>query len=149
MNLIIMYLAMPLIILFFILDYAFSGIILEIPAISLEVAVTIIAVAFILGFLADMVFTVAIPHMAFKGGIFKEALNFPEIFAKIQKIGVKKLFIGYLIVILGIVIIGGPIVIGILGKTNLFGFLVAEELIAPYIIMLDSRFIALLYIKSP
>ena len=58
------------------------------------------------------------------------------------------MFLGYLVVILGIVIVGGPLLIGVLGKSNIVGFVIAEELIAPYIIMLDSRFIALIYRES-
>ena len=146
--LILIYFSVPFIILFYALDYTFSGIKLGMLAVSVEVAVLLIIVAFVLGFILDMIFTVAMPHMAFKGGSFKEAFRFHEIFRIIKKIGLKKLFTGYIIVILGIVIIGGPLLIGILGKSNIIGFVIAEELIAPYIIMLDSRFIALLYRES-
>jgi len=57
----------------------------------------------LLGFVADVICTVAIPHMAFKGGAFKEAFRFREIFRKIKKIGLKKLLVGYLIVIIDVV----------------------------------------------
>jgi len=40
--------------------------------------------------------------MTFKGGAFKEAFRFREIFRKIRKIGLKKLLVGYLIVIIGV-----------------------------------------------
>jgi hypothetical protein len=146
--LIIMYLAVPLTILIYVLDYTLYGITIETSNVSLEITILFISVAFFIGFLADMFFTVCIPHMAFKGGDFKEAFNFPEIFKKIKEIGLRKLFLAYIIVILGIFIIGGPLLIGIIGKTNLIGFIVAEELIAPYLIMLDSRFITLLYKES-
>lgn len=146
--LIIMYLAVPLTILIYVLYYTLSGITIETSNVNLEVTILLISVALFIGFLADMVFTVCIPHMAFKGGAFREAFNFSEIFKKIKEIGLQKLFIAYIIVILGIVIIGGSLLIGILGKTNLIGFILAEELIAPYLIMLDSRFITLLYRES-
>ncbi len=146
--LILLYFSVPIIILIYVLDYTFSGVKLGMPAVSVEVAISLIIVAFVLGFLLDMFFTVAIPHMAFKGGVFKEAFRFHEIFRKIKKIGLKRLFLGYIIVILGVVIIGGPLLIGVLGKSNIVGFVIAEELIAPYIIMLDSRFIALIYRES-
>ncbi len=146
--LILMYFSVPLIILLYIFDYTFSGVKLGMPTLSLEIIIFLITTAFILGFLIDMILTVAIPHMAFKGGAFKEAFSLHDIFRKIKEIGLMRLFLGYLIVIFSFVIIGGPLLIGILGKFNLIGFLIAEEIIAPYIIMLDSRFISLLYRES-
>lgn len=146
--LILIYFLAPLLILFYFLGYTLYEIRLGMPVVNLEIAAIFIITAFVLGFILDMIFTVAIPHMAFKGGSFKEAFRFHEIFRKIKKIGLKQFFIGYLIVILGIVVIGGPFLIGILGKSSIFGFVIAEELIAPYVIMLDSRFIALLYRES-
>lgn len=56
----------------------------------------------LLGSVADAICTVSIPHMTFKGGAFKEAFRFREIFRKIRKIGLKKLLVGYLIVIIGV-----------------------------------------------
>ncbi|HML05843.1 MAG TPA: DUF4013 domain-containing protein [Methanobacterium sp.] len=144
----IIYFIVPFIILLGLLDEFFSQIDLGFPPISDETAILLIISAIILGFIADIIFTVAIPHMASNGGKFKEAFNFPAIFRKIKKIGFKKLFIGYIIVILGIVLIGGPILKEILESANIFGFLVAEELLAPYIIMFSARFTALIYMES-
>ena len=82
-----------------------------------------------------------------KGGSFKEAFRLGEIFKKIRRIGLKKLIIGYFIVILGLVVIGGPILKEIIESSNIFGFVIAEELIAPYIIMFSARFTALIYME--
>ena len=140
--------SIPLIILLAILDDAFSQITLGFPSISDELVIILIIAIIILGFIADIVFTVAIPYMASKGGAFKHAFNIPQIFKRIKKIGFKKLFIGYIIVILGVVIIGWPILKEILESSNIFGFFISEEIIAPYIIMFYARIIALIYMES-
>ncbi len=142
------YFIVPFIILLVILDDAFSQINLGLPQISDELTIFIIIAAFLIGFVADIIFTVAIPHMASKGGAFREAFRFSEIFHKIKQIGFKKLFLSYIIVILGIVIIGGPILKEIVGSANIYGFFISEELIAPYLIMFASRFTALIYMES-
>ncbi len=144
----IIYFIIPAIILLAFLDDAITGINLGFPALSNEVAVLFIFGAIILGFVADIFFKVAIPYMASKGGAFKEAFNFSEIFKKIKLIGFQKLLIGYIIVILGIVVIGGPILKEILGTANIFGFILAEEFLAPFLIIFAARFTALLYLES-
>lgn len=142
------YFSVPLIILLAILDDAFNEINLGFPILSDEVAFLLLIVAIILGLLAEMVFTVAIPYMASKGGAFKHAFNIPQIFRKMKKIGFKKLLIGYIIVVIGVVAIGGPILKEIIGSAHILGFFVAEEIIAPYIIMFYARFTALIYMES-
>jgi hypothetical protein len=144
----IIYFIVPLTILLAILDDAFNEINFGFPPISDEISFLLVIAAIILGFLADMVFTVAIPYMASKGGAFKHAFNIPQIFKKIKKIGFKKLFVGYIIVVIGVVAIGGPILKEIIGTTNIYGFFIAEELIAPYLLMFYARFTALLYMES-
>jgi len=141
------YFLVPIFTFLVILDYAFSQITLGLPAISDEIAILMLIAVILLGFIADIIFTVAIPHMASKGGSLRDAFRLGEIFRKIKKIGLKKLIIGYLIVILGVVVIGGPILKEIIGSTNIFGFVIAEELIAPYIVMFSARFSALIYME--
>ncbi|MGZ7047810.1 MAG: DUF4013 domain-containing protein, partial [Methanobacterium sp.] len=131
----IIYFLVPFIVLLAFLDDAISSINLGLPAMSDEIAILLIFGAIILGFVADILFKVAIPHMASKDGVFKEAFNFPQIFKKIRIIGLKKLLVGYIIVVLGIVVVGGPILKEIIGSTNIYGFFVAEEFLAPFLIM--------------
>ena len=61
-----MYLAVPLTLLIYVLDYSKSVITIETSNVILEVTILLIIVALFIGFLADMVFTVCIPHMALK-----------------------------------------------------------------------------------
>lgn len=144
----IIYFSVPFIILLVILDDIFNEINFGAPQLSDELSILIIIVVIILGFIAEMVFTVAIPYMASKGGAFKHAFNIPQIFKKIKKIGFKKLFISYIIIIFGLIAIGGPILKEIIGSTNIFGFFFAEEILAPYLIMFSARFTALIYMES-
>ncbi|MGB9937691.1 MAG: DUF4013 domain-containing protein [Methanobacterium sp.] len=141
----LIYFSIPFILSLIILDALFSEISLGMPVISDEFVFILIFVIIFLGFISDIIFTVAVPHMAFKGGAFKEAFNFPEIFKKIRRIGFKKLLVGYFIVILGIVVIGGPILKEVIESTNIVGFFVAEEILAPYLVMFYARFISLVY----
>lgn len=143
----ITYFSVPLILFLVVLDDVFSQIYLGLPSISDEITILFLIVVIVIGFFGNMIFTVAIPHMAFKGGSFREAFRLVEIFGKIKKIGFKKLIIGYLIVVIGVVVIGGPILKEIVESTNIFGFVIAEELIAPYIIMFAARFNALIYME--
>ena len=144
----IIYFSVPIIIVLIILDFAFTQINLGLPTISDQTAILLVIFVIILGFIADITFKVAIPHMAFKGGNFREAFRFFEIFRKIKQIGLKKLLIGYFIVIIGVVVIGGPIIKEMIGSANIYGFFIAEEIIAPYLIMFASRFNALIYMES-
>lgn len=144
----IIYFIVPAIIVLAILDDTFNEINFGFPVLSDEVSFLLIIFAIILGFFAEMVFTIAIPYMASKGGAFKHAFNFPQIFKKIKKIGFKKLLVGYLIVVIGLIAIGGPIIKEIIGSTNIYGFFIAEEIIAPYLIMFYARFTALVYMES-
>ena len=139
---------MPIIILFHLVDYLTSGFNILIFPIPDQILFIMVIFVVILGFILDMIFTVAIPYMASMGGIFREAFNFKEIFIKIRKIGLRRMLIAYFLVLLTIVVMGGPLLIKELSQLNIAGFIVAEGLIAPYIVMLDSRFIALLYMDS-
>ncbi len=139
---------MPIIILFHLVDYLTSGLNILASPIPDQMLFIIVIFVVILGFILDMIFTVAIPHMASMGGSFREAFNFKEIFIKIRKIGFKRMLIAYFLVLLTIVVMGGPLLIKELAKINIICFIIAEGLIAPYIVMLDSRFIALLYMDS-
>lgn len=138
----------PLIILFHLVDYLFSGITALISSIPSNISFLIVIFVILLGFILDMIFTVAIPYMASNGGHFMDAFNFKQIFINIGKIGLKRMLIAYFLVVLTIIVMGGPLLIKELAKLNILGFIVAEGLIAPYIIMLDSRFIALLYMDK-
>ncbi|MGZ7119070.1 MAG: DUF4013 domain-containing protein [Methanobacterium sp.] len=144
----IIYFLVPFILLLAFLFSILDNIAPGFPELGDVIPILLIFGAIILGFVADILFKVAIPHMASKDGVFKEAFNFPQIFKKIRIIGFKKLLVGYSIVILGIVIVGGPILKEIIGSTNIYGFFVAEELLAPFLIMFAARFTALLYMES-
>lgn len=139
------YFLVPLILFLSILDSAFTEINLGIPAIPDNIAILFLILGFLLGFIADVIFTVAIPHMAVKGGSLKDAFSLIEIIKKIKKIGLKRLMIGYLFVILGLVVVGGPILVEIIGSFNLIGFIIAQLIVAPYILMFSARFTALIY----
>ena len=144
----IIYFIIPAILFLAILDDAIAQINLGMPALPDNITLLILIVFLILGFIADVLFTVAIPHMASKGGALKEAFKFLEIFRKIKQIGLKRLLIGYFIVVLGVVVIGWPILKEIIESANIISFVVAELIIAPYILMFSARFIALIYIHS-
>ena len=141
----IIYFIIPAIIFLVILDDSFAEINLGMPAIPDDITLLILTVLLILGFIADVLFTVAIPHMASKGGALKEAFRFQEIFRKIKKIGLKRLLTGYFIVILGVVVIGWPILKEIIESANIIGFVIAELIMAPYILMFSARFTVLIY----
>ncbi len=81
----IIYFMVPFIIFLSILDDAFSQINLGIPEISDEIAILLLIALIFLGFIVNIIFTIAIPHMAFKGGSFKEAFRLGEIFKKIRR----------------------------------------------------------------
>jgi len=141
----IIYFLIPIFIFIMILDAAFTQISFGLPTLSENIInLFIIILAFLL-FISDVLFTVAIPHMAFKGGSFKEAFRFREIFRKIKQIGLKQLLLGYLIVVLGLVAVGLPILKEILESANIVGFMIAELIVAPYIVIFYARFIALRY----
>ena len=141
----IIYFLIPIIIFIVILDAAFTQINFGLPSLSENIIIMLIILFAFLLFIFDVLFTVAIPHMAFKGGSFIEAFRFIEIFRKIKQIGLKKLLIGYLIVVLGLVAVGLPILQEIIESANIVGFVIAELIIAPYIIMFYARFTALIY----
>ncbi len=141
----LIYFLIPLALFFVIIDTIFTEINLGLPALPENTAILFLIPLMIVGFIADIIFMVAIPHMAFKGGSFKEAFRFSEIFRKIKQIGLKKLLIGYFIVILGLVVVGWPILKEIMESTNIVGFIIAELIIAPYFLMFAARFTALIY----
>ena len=85
------YFLIPAIIFLAILDDLFAEIDLGMPALPDDIVVLILIVGFILGFIADVLFTIAIPHMASKGGHFKEAFSFIEIAGKIKTDRFKKI----------------------------------------------------------
>ncbi len=144
----IIYFLVPLIIFIMVLDAIFTQINLGLPLLSENIIILFIILLIFLLFISDILFTVAIPHMAFKGGSFKEAFRFLEIFKKIKQIGLKRLLIGYIIIVLGLVAVGWPILEEIIESANIVGFVIAELIIAPYILIFYARFIALIY-KSP
>lgn len=117
----------------------------DIPLIPDDIAFLLIILFFITVFISGALITVAIPHMVSKGGAIREAFRFKEIFKKIMQIGVKKLIVSYMIVIIGFVTIGGPILEEIISTANLYGFIIAQLVIAPYILMFYARFISLIY----
>ena len=141
----IIYFLIPIFIFIMILDAVFTQINFGLPSLSENIIILFIIILAFLLFIADVLFTVAIPHMAFKGGSFKEAFRFHEIFRKIKQIGLKQLLLGYLIVVLGLVAVGLPILKEILESANIVGFVIAELIVAPYIVIFYARFIALRY----
>lgn len=142
------YFLVPIIIFLTVLDAISTQINFGLPSLSENLIVMFIILLLILFFISDMIFTVAIPHMAFKGGSFKEAFKLFEIFRKIKEIGLKRLFIGYLIVALGLIAVGWPILKEIIESANIVGFVIAELIFAPYLMIFYARFTALIY-KSP
>lgn len=102
----VIYSLVPIIIFLTVLDAISTQINFELPSLSENLIVMFIILLLILFFISDMIFTVAIPHMAFKGCSFKEAFKLFEIFRKIKEISLKRLFIGYLIVALSLIAVG-------------------------------------------
>ena len=141
----IIYFLIPLIIFIVILDAVFTQINFGLPSFPENIVIMLIILLSFLLFIFDVLFTVAIPHMAFKGGSFVEAFKLIEISKKIKQIGLKKLLVGYIIVILGLVAVGWPILQEIIESANIFGFVIAELIIAPYILIFYARFTALIY----
>jgi hypothetical protein len=139
------YLIIPLIVILVGIGSFFTNIDLGIPMLSIYIGTGLIILGILLGFVADIIVTVAVPHMASKSGALKDAFRLSEIFRKIRQIGLKKLLIAYLGVIIGIVLIAGPIFEEIITSVNIFGFVVGELIIAPYLLMFYARFIALIY----
>lgn len=128
-----------------ILDALYTQINFGLPRLSENMIILLTLLLAFLFFISNILFTVAIPHMAFKGGSFKEAFKIVDILRKIKQIGLKELLIGYLIIVLGLVAIGWPILEEIIESANIFGFITAELIIAPYIIIFSARFTALIY----
>ena len=141
----IIYFLIPVFIFIMILDAAFIQINFGLPTLSENIIILFIIILALLLFVSDVLFTVAIPYMASKGGSFKEAFRLIEIFRKIKQIGLKQLLLGYLIVVLGLVAVGLPILKEILESANIIGFVIAELIVAPYIVIFYARFIALRY----
>lgn len=145
----VIYFLVPIIIFLMVLDAIFTQINFGLPSLSENLVIMLIILLLVLFFISDIIFTVAIPHMAFKGGSFKEAFNLFEIFKKIRQIGLKRLFIGYLIVTLGLVAVGWPILKEMIESANIFGFVIAELIFAPYFVIFYARFTALIYKSHP
>ena len=141
----IIYSIIPIIIFFMIIDALYTQINFGLPGLSENMIILLTILLAFLFFVSNILFTVAIPHMAFKGGSFKEAFKIIDILRKIKQIGLKGLLIGYLIVVLGLVAIGWPILEEIIESANIFGFVIAEFIIAPYITIFSARFTALIY----
>jgi len=140
----VIYFSIPVILLIAILDENFIPS-LGMPAVPEDIVNLLIFPLLFLGFISNIIFAVAIPHMAFKGGSFKEAFRFLEIFRKIKQIGLKRLVLGYLFVVIGLMVFGFPILKETIHSVTLIGFTIAELIIAPYILMFSTRFIALIY----
>lgn len=145
----VIYFLIPILIFLIVLDAVVTQINFGLPSLSENITVLFIILLVPLGFISDMVFMVAVPHMAFKGGSFKEAFRFFEIFRKIKQIGLKRLVIGYSIIALGLVVIGWPILKEIIESANIVSFVIAELIIAPYIVIFSARFTALIYKFPP
>ena len=143
------YFIVPVLIFLIVLDTVVTQINFGLPSISENVIVMLVILLIFLLFISEMLFTVAIPHMAFKGGGFKEAFKLHEIFKEIKEIGFKRLLIGYLIVVLGIVAVGWPILEEVIESANIIGFIIAELIIAPYLLVFSARFTALIYKARP
>ena len=141
----LIYFLIPIIISIVILDTLLTQINFGLPSLSESAVIIFIIIFLILLFISDILFTVSIPYMASKGGKFKEAFRIIEILRKIKQIGLKRLLIGYLVVVLGIVAVGWPILEEIIESANIFGFVIAELVIAPYILIFYARFTALIY----
>ena len=141
----IIYSIIPIIIFLMIIDALYTQINFGLPGLSENMIILLTLILAFLFFISNILFTVAIPHMAFKGGSFKEAFKIIDILRKIKQIGLKELLIGYLIVILGLVAVGWPILQEIIESANILGFVIAELIIAPYIVIFSARFTALIY----
>ncbi|MEL7670116.1 DUF4013 domain-containing protein [Methanobacterium sp.] len=141
----IIYSAVPIIIFLMIVDALSTQINFGLPGLSENIIILLIILLAFLFFISNILFTVAIPYMAFKGGSFKEAFKIIDILRKIKQIGLKELVIGYLIVVLGLVAIGWPVLEEIIESANIIGFVIAELIIAPYIVIFSARFTALIY----
>ena len=141
----IIYSIIPIIIFLMIIDALYTQINFGLPGLSENMIILLTLILAFLFFISNILFTVAIPHMAFKGGSFKEAFKIIDILRKIKQIGLKELLIGYLIVVLGLVAIGWPVLEEIIESANIFGFVIAELIIAPYIVIFSARFTALIY----
>lgn len=141
----LIYSLIPIIFLIIIINDIFTKISMGLSTILSETLLLLIILAVVLGFAASIIFTVAIPHMAYKNNEFKDAFSFKEIFRKIRQIGITRLLIAYLGIIIGIVVIGAPILKEVIESANIFGFVVSELIIAPYLLMFYARFIALIY----
>lgn len=141
----LIYFLIPLALFLVILDTIFTQINFGLAILPENHAILFLIPLMILGFISDIIFMVALPHMAFKGGAFKEAFRFSEMFEKIRQIGLKKLLIGYFIVLLGVVAVGLPVLKEVIGSINIVGFVIAELIIAPYFLMFSARFTALIY----
>jgi len=139
------YFLIPAVLFISILDSVISEINLGMPSLHDDVIILFLIVGLLLGFIADIIFTVAIPHMAFNGGSFKDAFSFFEITKKIRQIGLKRLMIGYLFVIVGVGYWRSYIREEIIGSFNIIGFTIAQLIVAPYILMFSARFGALIY----
>lgn len=144
----VVYFIIPLLLILTGIDGLFTQIDLGIPMLSIYMSLGLIILGILLGFVADIIVTVAIPHMASKNGALKDAFRLGEIFRKIRQIGLKKLLIAYLGVIISVVLIAGPIFEEIIESVNIFGFVIGELIIAPYLLMFYARFIALIYKSS-
>ncbi len=141
----LIYFIIPFVLFLVIIDTIFTQINLGLAVLPENIVILFLIPLMIIGFISDIIFMVAVPHMAFKGGAFKEAFRFSEIFRKIKQIGLKRLLVGYLIVILGLVAVGWPILKEIIESANIIGFIIAEFIIAPYFLMFAARFTALVY----
>lgn len=145
----IIYFIIPLLLILAGIDSIFAQIDWGTPALSIYMSLGLIILGILLGFVSDIILTVAIPHMASKNGALKDAFHLSGIFRKIKQIGFQKLLIAYSGVIIGFVLIIGPILEETIESANIFGFVVGELLIAPYLIMFYARFVALIYKSSP
>ena len=145
----LIYFIVPVVIFIIVLDAVVTQISFGLPSFSENIIILLVILLLFLLFISEILFTVAIPHMASKGGAFKEAFKLREILMEIKEIGFKRLLLGYLIIVLGIVAFGWPILEEIIESANILGFVIAELILAPYLLVFSTRFTALIYKSRP
>ena len=96
---------------------------------------------FIIGFME----LIGIANMALYGGEFKAAFNFSEIRQRISVINWKRYLVFYILIwIIGVI----TVFISSVSLTLLVGFFIVPLIIAPYFLVLSTRFLALIFAYS-
>lgn len=88
---------------------------------------------------------IGVANMALYDGEISAAFRFREIIKRISMIGLRKYLISYIIVlILGVIVV----TISSFAMSNLVGIMVIPLLVAPYFLLLNARFLALIFASS-